>query len=256
MNRRSFITAACVLVLPPPAYAATPPWSARLLQGGFDGTHYWAGLAISLAPKWKTYWRVPGDGGIAPQIEVTGENIKSFAVSYPAPQRYSDEAGVTIGYKDEVVFPIRLEPQEVARSLTLKIEAFFGVCEVVCIPAKFEAAVEFGPNINNSPDQLRIAEWLRKVPLQQSVGPVTKAIAKQSGENFRLVLDLSEAVEFVFVEGNPAHYFGNPTLMRGVAVFPVNGVKTLSDLQATPLRITVKPRFNPVQTLEQSLKVE
>jgi DsbC/DsbD-like thiol-disulfide interchange protein len=102
--------------------------STRLLKGGFDGAVWWSGLSITLAPHWKTYWRVPGDGGIAPSLDITGENIMASRVDYPVPHRIAGESGTTIGYQDLVVFPIALTPGDVTRPVTANLKAFFGVC--------------------------------------------------------------------------------------------------------------------------------
>ena len=60
---------------------------------------------------WKTYWRMPGDAGIPPQFDWSGsQNVKSVEVLWPAPQRFIDSGGETVGYKDRVVFPLRIVP--------------------------------------------------------------------------------------------------------------------------------------------------
>ena len=70
-----------------------------------------AGVEIRLAPGWKTYWRYPGDSGVPPQFDfANSDNVKSVSVPWPAPQRFSDSDGNTIGYKDNVVFPLQREP--------------------------------------------------------------------------------------------------------------------------------------------------
>jgi DsbC/DsbD-like thiol-disulfide interchange protein len=144
MKRRHLLGASFLTLWPTAVRAqAEQPWSAHLLKGGFMDNAWWAGLAISLEPKWKTYWRVPGDGGIAPLLELTGSNLKSARYLHPLPQRFRDEAGETIGYKNEVVFPMAAEPADAMKPLQLKFKSFFGVCDVVCIPARFEVDLSF-----------------------------------------------------------------------------------------------------------------
>src|SRR6516165_86376 len=68
-----------------------------------------AGIEIRLAPGWKTYWRYPGDSGVPPRFDFAGStNVKSVDVAWPAPHRFSDESGITIGYKDGVIFPLSI----------------------------------------------------------------------------------------------------------------------------------------------------
>jgi DsbC/DsbD-like thiol-disulfide interchange protein len=241
MNRRSLLQLPLVLLAAPAIKAAPPqPWSARLLQGAFDGEVYWAGIAIALEPHWKTYWRVPGDGGISPQFEVTGENLKSHRIDYPMPQRYVDAAGTTNGYKDEVIFPVALTPTDAAQPVTMMLKSFFGVCDVVCIPAQFEAAITFKAATAQSADQPLIEQWRRKVPLLKAQGPVGKATAMQQGDKFLVQLEVTEAVAVMFVEGKASHYFGQPVVEGSAARVPVSGAKSLDELRATPLRISLQ----------------
>jgi DsbC/DsbD-like thiol-disulfide interchange protein len=252
MNRRDLFFVPFALAASPPSFAAEQPWSARLLKGGFDGQVWWSGLSITLAPHWKTYWRVPGDGGIAPSLEVTGDNIKASRVDYPVPHRIVSESGTTIGYRDAVVFPFALTPGDAARPVTVKLKAFFGVCEEVCIPAPFDASLGFDPAVADSPDQALISQWQMEVPVLTADGPVTKAVVEMQDNAFSLLLDTSEGIKQIFVEGNPLHYFGNPMLMRGLVRMTVAGATSLDDLRATPLRITMRTQF---KVLEQVVSV-
>lgn len=255
MKRRALLQMPLLLLSATTLRAATPPWTLRLLKGGFDGTFYWSGIAISLAANWKTYWRVPGDGGIAPHFEVTGDNLKSHRVDYPAPERYIDEAGMTIGYKNEVVFPLSLQPEDLTQPMTVKFKTFFGVCDVVCIPAQFEGDLIFDAAKSDAPDQATIAQWRNKVPVHQASGPVMKATAKAGAGKPELVLEFSEAIASVFIEGNPKHYFGRPLMLPGSVIFPVNGAKTLEDLRTTPLRVTVSMQNGRPAAIEQMVNV-
>ena len=81
-----------------------------------------AGLEMQLSPGWKTYWRTPGDaGGVPPEFDWSGSgNLKEARVHYPAPRRMTDSTGNTIGYKENVLFPIFVEPQDAGKPVTLK----------------------------------------------------------------------------------------------------------------------------------------
>jgi DsbC/DsbD-like thiol-disulfide interchange protein len=252
MKRRNLLQLPLALLFAAPSRAGLQPWSAQLLKGGFDGKHYWAGLAISLAPKWKTYWRVPGDGGIAPQIDILTENVGSQTVHYPLPTRFEDEAGMTIGYKEEVVFPISLLPTDEKLPIKVSLKAFFGVCEIVCVPAQFDGEVTFDPAKSDAPDQQLISQWQAKVPVMSLEGPFIKASAEVSGGKPVLVLDALEQVTDIFVEGNPMHYFGKPDATSGFIRIPVSGAKSADELKGKQVRITINKSG---RALEQSMPV-
>jgi DsbC/DsbD-like thiol-disulfide interchange protein len=257
MKRRVFIQLASATLLPKATHP--PPWSARLLKGGFDGTAWNAGFGVTLSENWKTYWRVPGDGGIAPAFEITGINIKSSRIDYPAPRRFRDAAGLTIGYQKEVVFPLIIEPENPLQPVSVKFSAFFGVCEVVCIPAQHAGDLSFDPAQSTAADQIEISAWKKRVPVPKPQGvaaeaiePISKAYAVLENEKPVLKIDLAEAFEDVFVEGNPKHYFGEPAFAQGQATLSVHGAKALEELRGQRLRITL---VNAQAALEQMVTV-
>src|SRR6266542_1702588 len=81
-----------------------------------------AGIEIRLDPGWKTYWRYPGDSGVPPRFGFTrSENVASVSVLWPAPQSFSDGSGRSIGYKDDVIFPLRIVPRDPAKPVVLRL---------------------------------------------------------------------------------------------------------------------------------------
>lgn len=246
MKRRDLFKLPLACCFAPMVQAASPPWSARLMKGGFDGTAWNAAIAIKLTENWKTYWRVPGDGGIAPSFNISGDNIKASRVEYPAPKRFRDAAGMTIGYKHEVVFPLAIDPVDASRPIQLAFESFFGVCDVVCIPAQFSDKLDFDPAKADAPDQLIIMEWKRQVPVVKPQGtadparePVLRATVQMEAGSPVLKLQLAEAATDIFVEGEARHYFGEPKFETGGATLRISGATSAGEFQASRLRITV-----------------
>src|SRR6185312_1593469 len=123
-----------------PARAAdASPWSedlrsaVRLVAGKQNAGALTAGVEIKLQPGWHTYWRYPGDSGVPPRFGFSGsDNLASAAVQFPAPHAYTDDAGTTIGYKDNVVFPIRVVPKQAGKPVTLRLKLDYAVCEKLC----------------------------------------------------------------------------------------------------------------------------
>lgn len=102
---------------------------------------------MQLDPGWKTYWRNPGNsGGIPPSFDLSrSTNLASFTVLYPAPNRYVDSTGTTFGFKNEVLFPIEVIPRDPTQPIELRLNAFFGVCEEICIPVDITLAHKLVP---------------------------------------------------------------------------------------------------------------
>src|SRR4029077_7635288 len=88
-------TLAAAVLLAVPASAAISDWSngskarMRLLAAGVgDDGKLSAAIEITLPRGWETYWRFPGDAGVAPTIDFTASrNLGSAEVTFPLPKR-------------------------------------------------------------------------------------------------------------------------------------------------------------------------
>ncbi len=85
-------------------------------------------LDVALEKGWKTYWRSPGEGGVAPAI--LWHQPVDATWRWPTPERF-DVAGITTqGYHGDVSFPITVRgesPKTLSGVLTLS------TCSNVCI---------------------------------------------------------------------------------------------------------------------------
>jgi DsbC/DsbD-like thiol-disulfide interchange protein len=137
----------------------------RIVKGGIepDGTRV-AGVHVALQPGWKTYWRHPGDSGIPPAFDWSrSDNLRSATVSYPAPERISDPGGDILGFRRDVVFPVRARPIDPARPVTLRLDMSLGLCEQICIPAELSAEIVHDGRANQA-DIGMISSWMVRVP--------------------------------------------------------------------------------------------
>ncbi|WP_336278966.1 protein-disulfide reductase DsbD domain-containing protein [Bartonella sp. CB175] len=85
-------------------------------------------IKIVLKPGWKTYWRNPGNSGMAPFFNFNQQ--VSYEIFYPVPQLYETENDWSLGYKGEVTLPFTISDskENLNGSLTL------GLCNKICIP--------------------------------------------------------------------------------------------------------------------------
>ncbi|MCX7300759.1 MAG: protein-disulfide reductase DsbD family protein [Rhodobacterales bacterium] len=107
------------------------------------GTHM-AGLRLSMAPGWKTYWRAPGDAGIPPAFDWSGsENIARAELHWPVPEVFHLNGMQSIGYTGQVVIPIELTPTAPGGETRLAGQVELGVCDEICVPVhlSFDAAL-------------------------------------------------------------------------------------------------------------------
>jgi len=124
------ILAACILSLLTPLTAFSDPVSqedmARIevLQGWQDGaTKRVFAVKITLADGWHTYWRSPGDAGIAPTITLD----QAAAIHWPTPTLFSQSGFSYLGYENHVILPIEVADTSASNDqITVKLD--LGVC--------------------------------------------------------------------------------------------------------------------------------
>jgi DsbC/DsbD-like thiol-disulfide interchange protein len=180
----------------------------RLVSGAPKDGMLRAGVEVRLAPGWKTYWRYAGDSGVPPRFDFTrSKNLKSVEVGWPAPRAWRDETGTVIGYKHEVIFPLRITAQDAGQPVTLVLAFDYAICQRLCVPVSGKAQLQIPPSV--SVDDAALAAAEARVPTKSAVGadaPLSiRAVAQEGdGPQPRIVVDVAappgEKVE-LFAEG-------------------------------------------------------
>jgi DsbC/DsbD-like thiol-disulfide interchange protein len=134
----------------------------------------------------------------------------------------------------------------------MSASAFFGVCEIVCIPAQAQASLSLMPVAQSRPGTQLVQQWLARVPKPAEKGPVTAIHAGSEGGTVFLECELSRPVDDIFVEGSVRHYFAAPAFSGSRAKIRVAGTKLVDDLKGGSLRIVTSVAG---QGLEQKLTV-
>ena len=164
-----------------------------------------AGIEIKLKPGWHTYWRYPGDSGVPPRFTFPGsDNVAAVKVLYPAPKAIIDETGTTIGYTDDVVFPLRVMPRQKGKPVTLRLHVDYAVCEKMCVPV--EAKTELTLPAGSAETEAAIAAAEARVPKPVSAADVGLKARRINDKTIKplvfvdLLAPTGEKVQ-VFVEG-------------------------------------------------------
>lgn len=141
-----------------------------------------AGLQIEHDPEWHTYWRNPGDSGLATSLTWSIEPQTAGVVSlqgetlWPAPRRIPVGPLANYGYEGTMVLGQRLTlPQALpaGQPIRLRLEARWLVCKDVCIPG--EAVLERTLQVQSEmsapgPDEAALNRMLASLPLPGSSG--------------------------------------------------------------------------------------
>ena len=196
------------------------PWqkdghsAVRLLAGSRSGSVLLGGIAFQLQPGWKTYWRTPGDSGVPPRFDFSkSDNVEAVTVLWPAPRKFDDGAGgVSLGYHDQIVLPLRIVAKNVDKPVTLRVEINYAVCEKLCIPVDANAELTFN-SVASTEDSALFAA-LDTVPKPANIGdpnPLTIRDVKREGKS-KVLVDVvtpDDRAVNLFVEG-PSPDWGLP----------------------------------------------
>lgn len=177
----------------------------RLLAGSRSGSTLLGGIAFQLAPGWKTYWRTPGDSGVPPRFDFSkSENIETVTILWPAPMAFDDgNGGQSLGYKTEVVLPLRIVAKSNDRPVTLRATIDYAVCEKLCVPVDAQIELAFTSVASGQDGTLFAA--LDAVPKPATIGdPMALTIQNVVRDGSRVVIDVAAPDGLpigVFVEG-------------------------------------------------------
>ncbi|HYC16027.1 MAG TPA: protein-disulfide reductase DsbD domain-containing protein [Pseudolabrys sp.] len=272
INRSSIValTACGIAILSgATAHAADEsPWSedirsaVRLVAGSNKNgdPHLRAGIEFKMQPGWKTYWRYPGDSGAPPRFDFSGsENLKTATVLYPAPHLFTDETGQTLGYKDRVILPLVVSPQQPGKPVRLRVKAEYAVCEKLCVPAEGRAELVLYAADSAQDSALAAAEAHVPKPVTAAQLGLT-ARRVNSGTKSLVAVDLGaptgKPVE-LFVEGpTPQWALPIPKPAQGA---PPGRAQFTFELDGLPPGVNPKGQFDltfTVVTGERSVEVK
>ncbi|WP_025756493.1 protein-disulfide reductase DsbD family protein [Enterobacter sichuanensis] len=148
------------------AHAADTGWlvspqndHARIrFQAEREQNHIKGLLTVELKPGWKTYWRSPGEGGVAPKISWPDGVTDSW--SWPVPSRFDISGMTTQGYHDKVTIPITLDG---VRGDTLDGTLTLSTCSNVCLLTDYPLHLDFTQPVDEG-FRSAFAQAMRAVP--------------------------------------------------------------------------------------------
>lgn len=151
------------MALLPALHAAStfqsPQTEVRLLvwapKGYAAGNTVWAGLQVSHAKDWHTYWKNPGDAGLPMELSWTlPKGWKAGEIAWPTPKKFPLSTLAGYGYDGTVLLPVPLKVNgSFNQPLTVSVQAQWLVCRTECIPEGADLSLTL-PN-----PQATGAEW-------------------------------------------------------------------------------------------------
>lgn len=193
--------------------ATATPWieegdvRVRLIDAGPTGQgKHRLGFEIDLDEGWKTYWRHPGETGVAPQFSWDRSfNVSDVVARFPAPSRFIDSDMVSFGYETDVILPLEVTLAKSGPAL-VSLDVDYAVCADICLPlqASFEIALNAKPDMRGT---FLVQRAMRRVPSSNPPPSIADGLSV-AVSNGATMLDVaipvagvdSELVD-VFVEG-------------------------------------------------------
>lgn len=127
------------------AVVQTPEVRAELLayapQGIAKGAPLELGLMLQHKEGWHTYWKNPGDSGLATELHWTlPDGLQAGPIQWPTPRKIAIGRLANFGYEDQVLLPVRVaiapqfRPAPGSSDIAVHLSASWLVCKTECIP--------------------------------------------------------------------------------------------------------------------------
>ncbi|MDR3457280.1 MAG: protein-disulfide reductase DsbD family protein [Verrucomicrobiae bacterium] len=129
-----------------------------------------AGVRLTMAPGWHTYWKNPGAAGKATEIKwQLPPGVTAGDIQWPLPKKLPPLEVTTYAYEEEVVLlvPLKLDSSLSPGPLNLAAKVSWLECKDSCIPAAgdAQASLDIGPETKASSDAITLEAWQAKVPV-------------------------------------------------------------------------------------------
>ncbi|MCC5934027.1 MAG: hypothetical protein LAT75_13225 [Candidatus Cyclonatronum sp.] len=131
------------------------------------------GFHFDIEQGWHTYWRNPGDSGLAARISwQLPEGFSTGEIHWPYPGTFEEGHLITYGYKDETLLmqPLFVSADVVPGSYTLEARLEYLVCEAICLPAFEQHSISLEVTASGqspSADAQIFARFRDKLPAEQ-----------------------------------------------------------------------------------------
>ena len=102
------------------------------------GHPFWVGIHLTIEKDWHTYWKNPGDAGMAPVITWNlPDGLRVTSVQWPTPIKFSLDSAVGFGYEHEVTLLVQITPEASLSvpSAEINADVRWVVCsDTTCLP--------------------------------------------------------------------------------------------------------------------------
>lgn len=185
------------------------------------GETLWLALRLRMEEGWHTYWKDPGDSGLATSVQWDlPEGFEAGGIEWPRPERIELPPLVSFGYEGEVFLPVRVRvPVSLEAGSVQRIGARVKwlSCKEMCVPGKAELSLELPVSAGPSAIDERWREGFAGARRTLGLGPLKKNGTGEIGPGIR-----SQKAALLFA------FLGGLILNLMPCVFPVLSLKVLA----------------------------
>jgi thiol:disulfide interchange protein DsbD len=156
----------------PPARAENKTQARLLLaaETARPGDTVLAGVVLTMPAGWHTYWRNPGESGLATTLAWTlPAGITAGEIQWPAPEKLVVDDLTTYVYAGEIVLlvPLKIAANAAPGPRSLNAKVAWLECMEACLPgaAPVQASLTVGATLKPSDAAARLAAAQRAIPL-------------------------------------------------------------------------------------------
>lgn len=160
------------------------------------GSTVWAAVRLEMKDGWHTYWRNPGESGMATTIDWTlPAGITAGEIHWPPPEPYTAGGLTTYVYHHEVLLlvPLTIDGSTTVGTVELQAKVSWLECQEACVPgdAGVRAGLEIGPTAKASANAELIAAWRDRVPQPNpALDSAARWAGDLSGDQAQLVIEV------------------------------------------------------------------
>lgn len=171
------------------------------------GHSFWVALHLNIENHWHTYWKNPGDAGMATSIHwQLPEGFTASSIYWPYPKRINAESGVGFGYEGEVTLLVEMTPPATLplKSVPLAAEVHWLVCsDTTCLPGQTSVSATL-PVSSDKPKPK--GEWIQEFSRARGMLP-KKVEGKVRAKRKNTLVELNIAPSVGNLEVTDAEFF-------------------------------------------------
>jgi thiol:disulfide interchange protein DsbD len=185
------------------------------------GTPFWVAARLRMEPHWHSYWKNPGDSGLATSLSwELPAGFKAGPIVWPHPEKIPTPPLMSYGYENEVWLLTQITPPKTLpqKSVTLRAKAKWLVCKEACLPASDDISLSL-PVKNETPAldtrwQSGFAKTRAAVPTTETAWKV-RAERAANGKDFVLRLRPPTGINIADWKSDEIYFFASePSLIE------------------------------------------